>query len=187
MGAGLARLGNPSSFVRHEPSEGTEELSAECHIDGWSIVGATKSGAKGGCDALRERSTPCAGSSPLPVRRRGQMSDEGAACWTCGYCRVQVRWMSGHEHRGLPANWTENQEGPACLACRRSLAGEAAVNGTPDLSLRERTRLRASGVVEFEVNRDPTRSNAEIAHAVHTSVVAVKKARDRLGAAVPGA
>jgi hypothetical protein len=111
------------------------------------------------------------------------MSDKAAICWTCGYCSVKVRWMSGHEHRGLPANWIEDHEGPVCLACRRGLAADAAVSGTSDLSLQERTRRRSAGVIEFEVRRDPARSNAEIAHAVHTSVVAVQKTRDRIGAA----
>jgi hypothetical protein len=110
-------------------------------------------------------------------------SDEAPARWTCGYCGVEVRWMSGHEERGLPANWTENHRGAFCLACRRELAAEAAVSGTSlDLSIGERARLRSFAVIEFEVRRDPGRSNAKIANAVHTSVAAVQKARRRLGA-----
>jgi hypothetical protein len=108
---------------------------------------------------------------------------ETANCWTCGYCGVEVRWMSGHEHRGLPANWSEGHQGPACLFCRRELAADAAVSESPaELSIQERARLRSAALIEFEVTRDPERSNAEIAHAVHTSVVAVQKARQRLGA-----
>jgi hypothetical protein len=110
-------------------------------------------------------------------------SDEAPARWTCGYCGVEARWMSDHEQRGLPANWTENQQGAFCLACRRELAAEAAVSRTSlDLSFRERARLRSFAVIEFEVRRDPCRSNAKIANAVHTSVVAVQKARQRLDA-----
>jgi hypothetical protein len=102
--------------------------------------------------------------------------------WTCGYCRVEVRWVGGHENRGLPANWAEEREGPVCLACRRELAADAAVADTSsDLSVQERARLRSFALLEFEVTRDPDRSNAQIASAVHTSVVAVQKARDRLG------
>ncbi|MEK6250977.1 MAG: hypothetical protein AABM43_03360 [Actinomycetota bacterium] len=90
--------------------------------------------------------------------------------------------MSGHENDGLPANWAEERGGPVCLACRRELAADAAVVGTSsDLSVQERARLRSFALLEFEVTRDPTRSNAQIASAVHTSVVAVQKARDRLG------
>ena len=104
--------------------------------------------------------------------------------WTCGYCRVEVHWVGGHENHGLPANWAEERGGPVCLACRRELAADAAVAGTEsDLSVQERARLRSFALLEFEVTRDPNRSNAQIASAVHTSVVAVQKARDRLGIA----
>lgn len=100
--------------------------------------------------------------------------------WTCGKCGVEARWNSSHEQRGLPANWTENHQGPVCLHCRRELAADAAVS-TLDLSLKERARLRSSTIIEFEVRRAPDRSNSQIASAVHTSVVAVQKARERLG------
>jgi hypothetical protein len=109
------------------------------------------------------------------------MSASEPSRWTCGYCRVEVRWASGHEDRGLPANWTKEHQGPACLACRRELAADAAVSETPDLNVQERARLRSFALLEFEVQRDPDRSNAQIAGAVHTSVVAVQKARERLG------
>ena len=103
--------------------------------------------------------------------------------WTCGYCRVEVRWMSGHGDHGLPANWSEEHRGPACLACRRQLAADAGVGDTSlDLTFQERARRRSFALLEFEVTRDPDRSNAQIASAVHTSVVAVQKARERLGA-----
>jgi len=87
--------------------------------------------------------------------------------------------MDSHERRGLPANWTENLRGPVCLHCRRELAADAAVSRL-DLSLKERARLRSSSVIDFEVRRAPDRSNSQIANAVHTSVGAVQKARDRL-------
>jgi hypothetical protein len=93
-----------------------------------------------------------------------------------------VHWVSGHEkNHGLPANWAEERGGPVCLACRRELAADAAVDTSSDLSVQERARLRSFAVLEFEVTRDPDRSNAQIASAVHTSVVAVQKARERLG------
>jgi hypothetical protein len=107
---------------------------------------------------------------------------EDPARWTCGQCRVEVRWMNGHEGQGLPANWAEENGGPVCLACRRELAADAAVSGAEaELSVQERARLRSFALLEFEVTRDPDRSNAQIAGAVHTSVVAVQKARERLG------
>jgi hypothetical protein len=108
-------------------------------------------------------------------------SDDPAS-WTCGHCQVEVRWMSGHEDRGLPANWAEENGGAVCLACRRELAADAGLSDSPsDLPVAERARLRSFALLEFEVSRDPDRSNAQIASAVHTSVVAVQKARERLG------
>jgi hypothetical protein len=89
--------------------------------------------------------------------------------------------MEGHERRGLPADWIENAGGPVCLHCRRELVAEAAV-GALGLSLAERAKLRSSSIIEFEVERNPDRSNSQIANAVHTSVAAVQKARDRLAA-----
>jgi hypothetical protein len=102
--------------------------------------------------------------------------------WTCAYCEVEVRWVGAHDNRGLPVNWSKEQEGLACLSCRRQLAADGAIdNGTTDLSVQKRAKLRSHALLEFEVTRDPSRSNAEIAGAVHTSVVAVQKARERLG------
>ncbi len=117
-----------------------------------------------------------AGDHPMPVSER-----EAPQRWTCGKCGVEVRWISSDEQRELPANWAENHQGPVCLHCRRELAADAAVSML-DLSLKERARLRSSTIIEFEVRRAPDRSNSQIASAVHTSVVAVQKARERLGA-----
>jgi hypothetical protein len=103
--------------------------------------------------------------------------------WTCGYCGVEVRWTNGQDRQGLPTSWTVDHRGPVCLACRRQRAAEAAVDGSaPGLSVGDRARLRSAAIIEFEVRRDPSRSNAEIAHAVHTSVVSIQKARKRLRA-----
>jgi hypothetical protein len=111
-------------------------------------------------------------------------AQEIPARWTCGYCSVEVHWVGDQENRGLPANWAEERGGPVCLACRRELAADAAVADTEsELSVQERAKLRSFALLEFEVTRDPNRSNAQIASAVHTSVVAVQKARDRLGIA----
>jgi hypothetical protein len=89
--------------------------------------------------------------------------------------------MDNLERRGLPANWAESHHGPVCLRCRRELAADAAVS-TLDLSLLDRVRLRSAAIVEFEVRRTPGRTNARIANAVHSSVTAVEKARERLAA-----
>jgi hypothetical protein len=112
----------------------------------------------------------------------GTANGSEATPWKCAFCKVEIRWIGPHADRGLPANWTEEHDGPACLACRRDLAADAAVKDLSELSFKERAKLRSFALLEFEVKRNPDRSNAEIAGAVHTSVVAVQKARDRLGA-----
>ncbi len=89
--------------------------------------------------------------------------------------------MDNLECRGLPANWTTNLQGPVCLLCQRELAADAAVS-TVDLPLKDRARLRASTIVDFEVRRTPGRTNTQIANAVHSSVMAVQKARERIAA-----
>jgi hypothetical protein len=104
--------------------------------------------------------------------------------WTCSDCGVEVRLMDNLEPRGLPANWTESHRGLICLHCRRELAADAAISGLA-LSLQERARLRSTTIVEFEVRRTPGRTNTQIANAVHSSVTAVERARERL-AASPG-
>jgi hypothetical protein len=94
--------------------------------------------------------------------------------------------MGGQVDHRLPVNWTQERRGPACLACRRELAADAAIRGASwDLSVQDRARLRSHALVEFEVMRDPERSNSQIAAALHTSVVAVQKARDRLSLPSP--
>lgn len=120
--------------------------------------------------------------SQLPAHTELVGEPEVPTSWKCAYCTVEVRWMSPHADRSLPVNWTKEQGGPACLACRRDLAADAGIgDSSPDLSVKERARLRSFALLEFEVSRDPDRSNAQIAGAVHTSVVAVQKARERLG------
>lgn len=111
---------------------------------------------------------------------------EATERWTCGHCNLEVRWASGYERQGLPANWIEDRSGPVCLACRRELAAEAAIDQGGPLSVQDRARLRSAAIIEFEVNRDPSRSDSEIAKAVHTSVVAIQKARKRLGVHAAG-
>jgi hypothetical protein len=101
--------------------------------------------------------------------------------YTCTRCGVTVRWMPGHESPGLPESWSEESGNCVCLACRRELAAETSVESAPDGATRESTaKLRSRAVVEFEIQRDPERSNGEIARSIRSSVMAVAKARQRL-------
>jgi hypothetical protein len=104
-------------------------------------------------------------------------------CWTCSRCQVTVRWMPGYEHREPPSEWAEDGDQVHCLACRRELAAEAGVDGVPsDTAVQRRAQLRAAALIEFEVSRNPERSDSQIARAIGTSVPAVVKARERLRA-----
>jgi hypothetical protein len=99
---------------------------------------------------------------------------------TCARCQMTTRWMPGHEHAALPAAWVEDEGLLYCLTCRRALAAEAGVGTAPGSTTASRARMRAVALVEFEIKRDPERSNGQIAKAIHTSVPAVMKARRRL-------
>jgi hypothetical protein len=101
--------------------------------------------------------------------------------WTCDRCAVAIRYLPGHTPRGLPAGWITGDAGTHCLTCRRELAAQAAFESAgADLDLADRAKLRAKGRIEFEVERDPERTNGEIARSLSCSVPAVIKARRRL-------
>jgi hypothetical protein len=103
--------------------------------------------------------------------------------WTCSRCLVTVRWMPGHEHHERPSAWAEDGDELHCLVCRRELAAEAGVGtAPPGTTPQRRAQLRTAALIEFELSRDPKRSDSEIARAVRTSVPAVVKARERLRA-----
>jgi len=102
--------------------------------------------------------------------------------WTCARCAVTVRWMPGNGEPQLPETWVEENGGLYCLGCRRALAAEAELDAAPEDTPRSgRAKIRSRAMLEFEVKRDPSRSNVEIARSVRASVPAVQKARDRLG------
>jgi hypothetical protein len=69
-----------------------------------------------------------------------------------------------------------------CLTCRRERAAEIVLDEAPEnMNVQDRARLRRGALLEFEVTRDPTRSDAEIARSMRSSVSSVKKAREKLG------
>jgi hypothetical protein len=100
-----------------------------------------------------------------------------ASKWTCDRCGVSVSRMNG-ERVPLPDSWTTASDGLFCLTCRRERAAEAALDAAPeDCSSEARTKLRRSGLLEFEVRRAPDRADNAIAKACHTSASAVATAR----------
>ena len=66
-----------------------------------------------------------------------------------------------------------------CLVCRRERAIDAAIERAGDVSTADRAKLRSSAVVDFELDRDPDRTEGEIAKAARASIGAVRKARKR--------
>jgi hypothetical protein len=104
-----------------------------------------------------------------------------APSWICDRCGVSIRYLPGHQPAGPPAGWSVDDGDTHCLNCRRDLAAEAAYHGAdPDTSREDRAKLRAKGLIDFEIERDPERTNGEIAKSLRCSVPAVLKARRRL-------
>ena len=52
-----------------------------------------------------------------------------------------------------------------------------AIDAAGDISTADRAKLRSSAVVDFELARDPDRTEGEIAKAARASIGAVRKAR----------
>ena len=89
--------------------------------------------------------------------------------------------MPGHEQVELPQGWVEESGTVSCLACRRELAAEAGLDSAPEnATIQDRAALQKRSRIEFEIKRDPERTNGEIARAIRSSVPAVQKARERL-------
>ena len=77
----------------------------------------------------------------------------------------------------MPPGWDKIDGSLHCLSCRRVVAGEEAVAAAPSDKGETVTRIRTAGVIKFEIERDPTRSNSVIAKACRTSVPAVTRVR----------
>jgi len=110
------------------------------------------------------------------------MPETATADWTCERCEVTVSWMADIERPERPATWVEEGGVLYCLACRRDRAAEAALEKAPeDTNNADRTKIGSQARIEFELKREPTRQDNRIAKSCSTSVVAVRKARTRLG------
>jgi len=93
------------------------------------------------------------------------------------------RWADGLDGGAdMPPHWAREADGREyCLVCRRERAVEIALEEAEDIGTEARAKLRASTVVKFEIERDPERTEGEIAKAARTSIGAVRKARQQLG------
>jgi hypothetical protein len=109
-------------------------------------------------------------------------SNGTATRWTCDNCEVTASWAADAEKPAFPQGWTVEGKKTLCLGCRRELAGDAGADAMPaETAPEERQKAKAHARIEFEVMRDPDRRDNAIAKACRTSVVAVRKARERLG------
>jgi hypothetical protein len=88
-------------------------------------------------------------------------------------------WTNGRDE-GAPPHWVKDRGLFYCLACRRENAIDAALSEAGDIGIEARAKVRSAAVVEFEILRDPDRTEGEIARAARTSIGAVRSARKRL-------
>lgn len=100
--------------------------------------------------------------------------------WVCSRCDVRASWLPGGDG-GTPPGWGKVGTQLHCLACRRAVAGEAAVEAAELDKTETVTRVRTAGVIRFEIERDPSRSNSVIARVCRTSVPAVLRVRGGMG------
>ena len=96
--------------------------------------------------------------------------------WTCARCEMTSRWTEGLGAES-PPNWVRDNGLFYCLVCRRERAIDDAIEAAGDVSTADRAKLRSSAVVDFELDRNPDRTEGEIAKAARASISAVRKAR----------
>ncbi len=94
---------------------------------------------------------------------------------------MTTTWIPRTKSEKVPANWITKNGQAYCLACRRELAVDDALEEMGDDAPAARAKIRSQAVVEFEIRRDPDRRDGDIARAARCSVMAVSKARKRLG------
>ena len=107
---------------------------------------------------------------------------EEVTSWTCARCEMTVSFAPEVKRPSLPSSWAMQDGALYCLSCRREMAGEAGLEGIgEDTPGDKRLRIRSQARIAFEINRDPERSDNQIAKVCRTSTVTVRKARARLG------
>jgi hypothetical protein len=113
---------------------------------------------------------------------RAAATEQPTSGWTCARCEMTVTFSQEVERPRMPSTWSSENGVLYCLSCRREMAGDAGVEELDeDAPSDARQRARSQGRIEFEIRRDPERPDNQIAKACHTSTVAVRKARARLG------
>ena len=108
-------------------------------------------------------------------------TDKAIAERTCARCEMTTTWIPRSKKEKVPANWIIKNGQGYFLACRRELAVDEALADMGEDAPAVRAKIRSQAVVEFEIRRDPDRRDGDIARAARCSVMAVSKARKRLG------
>lgn len=100
--------------------------------------------------------------------------------WRCTRCDVSVGRIDG-ELVAFPECWSQRDGEIFCLSCSRAQAGDAAIDTAPAATSHEdRSRIRRTAVIEFEIDRVPEAPNRSIAQACRTSSSVVKAVRERM-------
>lgn len=100
--------------------------------------------------------------------------------WRCARCDVSVGRIDG-EPVAFPECWSRLDGETFCLTCSRALAGDAAIEmSSAAASHEDRTRIRRTAVIEFEIGRVPDAPNRSIAVSCRTSNAVVAAVRKRM-------
>lgn len=97
--------------------------------------------------------------------------------WVCGRCLAAVKV---EESADPPRGWTWDGATGYCVDCSRERAAEAAQAAMPLAGSEEIQHISKDARILFELERDPDRSDSEIARLCGTSVLGVLNARKRL-------
>lgn len=96
--------------------------------------------------------------------------------WTCDGCGVTVSFTDPAQAPEQPAGWARQGRTWLCLTCRRNEVS-AAISGATEAKLKG---ARRRALTEFELLRDPTAADGEIAKRVRCATVHVKPIRAEL-------
>jgi hypothetical protein len=100
--------------------------------------------------------------------------------WVCARCGASVSVTVAADP---PLGWSRDGANAYCIDCGRARAAEEARAAMPlDTDWETLEHAGAQARIQFELERDPERSDKEIARLCRTSLLAVHNARTRLGA-----
>jgi hypothetical protein len=99
------------------------------------------------------------------------------ATWTCATCRV-VASFAEPSALVLPVGWAKVEDGWSCLACRR----QEVINAAAPANAVGAAGSRRRALIEFELMREPSAANHEIAKRAKCATFTVRPIRAALQA-----